>query len=232
MVRRLLGSRYRVRSILTSAAALETLGDALSLHPDVPRYVASTAVVRAITGFRFHHGCLALGERGAELPTADLLAATAPRALVVLEQIRDPENVGSIFRNALGLGARGALLSPGTADPLYRKAIRVSAGATLSLPYSWASEWPAQLWRLRDRGYRLVGLTPDKNAVDITEMDGGVPGTDHIALVLGSEAEGLSPPVRAGVDMRVRIATVPGFDSLNVAAAVGIALHRLLAELS
>ena len=138
-VERLLASRFRTRSLLVIDTALDGLAPALAAGGDERRpdvYVADSAQLRLVTGFRFHRGCLALGERPrAEPPDAELPRAAPGRPLVVLEGVSDPDNVGSIFRNAAAFGAAGVVLSPTCADPLYRKAIRTSMGTTLQLPF-------------------------------------------------------------------------------------------------
>ena len=229
VVRRLLeAGRFRVRSILTTETTLPRLRAQLADGLDAPLYVAPAGMLRAIAGYDFHRGCIALAEKGAETPPAAVIDPAGPRRLVALEEIADPDNVGAIFRNAMGLGAQGALLSPGATDPLYRKTIRASAGATLCLPHARIGDWPAGLWRLREAGYTLIALTPDEDAVDVVEMGRTRPVPERMALVLGTEGPGLSAAVRGGCDLRVRIAMAPGLDSLNVAVASAIALHRLL----
>ena len=149
-----------------------------------------------------------------------------PRTLLALEGVTDPDNVGAIFRNAAAFGVAGVLLSSHCADPLYRKAIRVSMGATLSLPFAQVPDWAVTLAALRHAGYRLVALCPGADAEDIVEVAGRAPRRPRLALLLGAEGEGLSEATRAAADVEVRIPMAAGVDSLNVAAACGIALHR------
>ncbi len=229
VVRRLLeGQRFRLRSVLVTGATLPSLRELLPADPDGPVvYLAGAGVLRAVVGYKFHRGCIALAERGLATPAEDIVAPQGPRRLVVLERVSDPDNVGAILRNAMGLGVQGALLTPGAADPLSRKAIRVSAGAALGLPWAAVADWPAELGRLRAAGYTVVALTPDEDALDIMEAarSGRVPA--RMALLLGAEGPGLAPATRAGADLRVRIAMARGLDSLNVAVASAIALHHL-----
>ena len=225
LVGRLLASRYRVRSLLGTAAALEELRDALGSSP-APRFVATTAVIRSIFGFNFHRGCLALGERPEPPASAEsVIAPAGPRVLVALDEVTDPDNVGTIFRNAAAFGAAGVLLSPGSADPLYRKSIRVSMGGTLTTPYAQAP-WGATLQALRDAGYTLVALTPDPRAAAIGAAAERL-GPGRLALIVGAEGPGLGARSLEAADLHVRIPMTPGVDSLNVATACGIALHRL-----
>jgi tRNA G18 (ribose-2'-O)-methylase SpoU len=224
LVRRLLAaSRFRVRSVLATPAALTGLLDALSgAGAPLPVHVAPAAVIDRTIGFAFHRGCLALGER---CPTAALEPLVAPagrRILVVLDDVTDPDNVGAIFRNAAAFGAAGVLLSPGSGDPLYRKALRVSMGGALAVPFARAADWSAALARLRAAGFTRVALTPG-GGQDLAAL--AVPG--RVALVLGAEGRGLGPAARAAGDVEATIPMAAGADSLNVATAAGIALYLL-----
>ena len=223
VVKRLLTARrYRARSALLTPPALEALCAPLEAA-GVPILLVRQDIVKAIVGIEFHHGCLAVGDRGLE-PSAEAALTEAHGApLVVLEDLGDASNVGAIFRNALALGAGAALLSPGTADPLYRKAIRVSAGAALALPFARLPDWPRELKRLRDAGYTLVALTPHPEAQDIAMTRRPA----RVALLVGTEGRGLSDDALAAADIRVRIPMAPAMDSLNVATAAAIGLHVL-----
>jgi tRNA G18 (ribose-2'-O)-methylase SpoU len=227
VVRRLLSAgRYRVRSALVTPPALHALGDALAAA-GVPTYLVRQDIVEAVVGMEFHHGCLAAGERGAE-PTAEaVLAEARSDRLVVLEGLGDASNVGALFRNALAFGVGAVFLAPGTADPLYRKAIRVSSGATVALPFARLADWPRDLERLRDAGYTVLALTPRAEAVDIGELGAGRPLPARVALLVGTEGRGLSAEALAAADLQVRIPMAPEMDSLNVAAAGAVALHWL-----
>jgi tRNA G18 (ribose-2'-O)-methylase SpoU len=219
VVRRLVaGGRHRVWSILATEAAAATLGDVV--RNGTPVWVVTPDAIRAVVGYAFHRGCLALGERAPHAPVEPLLAG---RLLVVLERVTNPDNVGGVFRSAAALGADGVVLSPGCADPLYRKAIRVSMGAAVTMPFATLGEWPDGLAPLRAAGFTVVALTPDGEvALDALRVPA------RIALVLGAEGEGLSAAARAAADVRVRIPMRPGDHSLNVATACAIALHRLV----
>jgi tRNA G18 (ribose-2'-O)-methylase SpoU len=227
VVRRLLSvGRYRVRSALVTPPALHALGEALAAA-QIPTYLVRQDIVEAVVGMEFHHGCLAAGERGAE-PTAEAVLAEALRPrLVVLEGLGDSSNVGALFRNALAFGVGAVFLAPGTADPLYRKAIRVSSGATVALPFARLADWPRDLQRLRDAGYTVLALTPRAEAVDIGELGDRRPLPARLALLLGTEGRGLSAEALAAADLQVRIPMAPEMDSLNVAAAGAVALHWL-----
>ena len=221
VVRRLLGgSRFRARSVLAAEAAAEDLRDVLT--GGLPVYVAPEATLQRVVGFNIHRGCLAVGERGAELALDGLLDA---RMLLVLEGVTNPDNIGGAFRNAMAFGVGGVVLAPRCSDPLYRKAIRVSMGGTLVVPFAAAASWPEALVRLRERGFTIVALTPDGGA-DIAEFGTSRPVPERVALLLGAEAEGVSAAARAAADVLVAIRMAGGGHSLNVATASGIALHR------
>lgn len=230
-VRQLLsGSRFAARSILTTEAMLQGLRDVLECGPASIRVlVASHEIIRAVVGFKFHRGCLAVGVRGAPVLPATLIEPRGPRALIVLERLVDPENVGAVFRNAMAFGIEGVLLSPGCGDPLARKAIRASAGGSLRVPFAVVNDWPQGLGALGAADHVLVALTPAA-AADLGDL-GGAPLPARRALLLGSEGYGLSPGSLALATIARRIAMAPGVDSLNVATASGIALYELRRQL-
>jgi len=216
VVRRLLaGSRFRTHSVLATEPMVETLSDVVD---GAPLYVVDEATIRSVVGFAFHRGCLALAERGVPGCLAPLLAG---RRLLVLERVTNPDNIGAMFRNAAALGADGVLLSPGCGDPLYRKAVRVSMGAALHVPFATSTDWPGDLHRFRARGFTLLALTPHGD-VDVASI-----APERVAVVLGAEGDGVSAAVRTMADACVAIPMAPGDHSLNVAVACAIALHRL-----
>jgi tRNA G18 (ribose-2'-O)-methylase SpoU len=225
VVRRLLtASRFAARSVLVTPAARRDLADVLdSPGRDLSVSVADPDLFHALTGFHVHRGCLAIGERPARPPDWRDAAAGA-RTVVVLEQVGNPDNVGGVFRNAAALGADAVLLSPGCADPLYRKSIRTSMAATLTVPFAPAEPWPAVVDDLRASGFSVVALTPASDARDIAELAVS-PRPSRVALLLGHEGSGLSHAAAAHADHHVRIPMTPGADSLNVASAAAIALH-------
>ena len=154
---------FRLRAMLVTEHTLEALTPVIGAATrDTPVYVASATHFKDIGGYDCHRGYLALAERPRPRTMASLVAALPPgRPVVVLERVGNPDNVGGIFRNAVAFGAAAVLLSPGCCDPLYRKAIRTSTGATLSLPSAVVDEWPAGLATLAERGYLVAALTPD-----------------------------------------------------------------------
>jgi tRNA G18 (ribose-2'-O)-methylase SpoU len=228
VVRRLLAeSPFRVRSLLVTPAALDGLRDVLGgTGPEIDVYVGAPALLRQVVGFEFHRGCLAAADRGPALDARRLCQPRGVRTILVLEGVTDPENVGGLFRVARAFGAAGVLLTPGTADPLYPKAIRVSMGAALTVPFARLPGWPADLDWLRDERYTLLALTP-AGETEVASLGHSRPVPSRVALLAGNEGGGLGGAALASADLTVRIALTPGADSLNVAVAAGIALHWL-----
>ena len=227
VVRELLAHpRLRTRSLLVTGAALDSLRDLLDRRSDdLPIYVGTPQVLRQVVGFQVHRGCLAVGERSERVNDGGLPQLPTARLVVVLEHVGNPDNVGGIFRNAAAFGTECVLLSPTCCDPLYRKAIRVSLGATLRVPFGYIGDWPDGLTRLREMGFTIAALTPDPDAEDVEDLVADLPA--RIALLLGTEGVGLSEAAAVHADRRVRIPIAPAIDSLNVATAAGIALHRI-----
>ena len=146
----------------------------------------------------------------------------------MLEGVSNADNVGGVFRNAAAFGAGGVVLSPTCCDPLYRKAIRTSMGATLHVPFArvGARDWPGTLERVRAAGFTLVALTP-REPSETLDRFAARGAASRIALLVGTEGAGLTPSAEAAADHRVRIPIGVGVDSLNLAVATGIALHAL-----
>ena len=224
----LTGHRFRTRSVLTTEPALAGLEPALAAADPAPRVLlAHHDVIHAVAGIHFHRGCLAVGERGAETPAADLVDPPGPRLLLVLEDVSNPDNVGGAFRNAMAFAADGVLLSARSVDPLYRKSIRTSMGGALRVPFARLPDWAGGLARLRAAGYAILALTPAASALDLARLGAARPLPDRVALLAGAEGAGLGGQARSAADVEVRIPMAPEVDSLNVATAVGIALHHL-----
>jgi tRNA G18 (ribose-2'-O)-methylase SpoU len=227
VVRQLLASaHFTTRSVLVSPAALEGLRDVLGEREPLPVYVLPGDRLSALVGFNLHRGCLALGERPPALSVASWWAQAAPSKLVVaVERVGNADNLGALFRSALAFGAGGILLSPGCCDPLYRKSIRVSMGAALSLPYTVDDQWPGSLRAIRNAGVRVLAMTPHPPARELDEALASASAGTAVALVVGHEGDGLTAAAVDAADERVRIALRTGVDSLNVSAAAAIALH-------
>jgi tRNA G18 (ribose-2'-O)-methylase SpoU len=214
---RALAAGYRPRSVLTEPKWLPDLVASLE-GSGAEVLLADPDVLRAVTGYRVHRGALASFERRPLPPPSALLAAA--RFVVVLVDLVDHTNVGAIFRNAAALGADAVLVTPGCADPLYRRSVKVSMGTVLAVPWTRTGADP-----LADlAGFTTIALTPAPDALDVDDV---APDTDRRAVLLGTEGDGLSGAVAARADRRVRIPMSGGVDSLNVAAASAIALHWL-----
>jgi tRNA G18 (ribose-2'-O)-methylase SpoU len=227
VVRRLLASAYRTRSVLVAPNRVDALADVLA-GVECPVYVAESAVLDAVAGFPIHRGVLACADRPPERLVPDLLAtavAKGARRLAVLEDVSDHENLGALVRSAAAFGIDALVLSPGCCDPLSRRALRVSMGAVLALPFARSRSWPDDLAAMAAIGFERWGLTPNADASPMESLT--VP--ERVAVVLGAEGPGLSEAVLECVDRRVRITMHSGVGSLNVAAAAAIAFHFIAA---
>ena len=235
VISRAVAAGYPVRSILL---AERRLGDLEALGPSLaaagaPVYVVPDEAAERLTGYRVHRGALASLHRK-PLPEISALAAAA-RKVIVLEDLVDHANVGAIFRCAAALGVDAIFLSPRCADPLYRRAVKVSMGAVFAIPYARMTGWYDGLADLRKTGFRLLALTPDAAAVPLSARwptRGRPTVAQRVALLLGTEGDGLSSRWRHEADQAVRIPMHPGalaagVDSLNVVAAAAIACHVL-----
>lgn len=210
-------------SVLIAGKRVDALQPIIArLASDVPVYVAAQQVIDAIAGFPLHRGVLAIGRRTAVLSADDLLAACQDQATVlVLSGIANHDNLGGIFRNASAFGVDAVLLDADCCDPLYRKAIRVSVGATLLMPFAQVGRRENTVDLLERHGFSPVALSP---AGDCLLSDWRP--RPRTAVLLGAEGPGLSAQV-IGRTRSVRIAMSGGFDSLNVATTSGIVLHHI-----
>ena len=195
----------------------------------VPVFVAKQAVLDAIVGFRVHRGARAVCRRPPPrdpraLAQAALAGEHASR-VVVLEGVRDADNVGGIFRAAMAFGARAVFLCGQSCDPLYRKAIRTSMGGSLCVPFARGGEVAPLLEVLRAAGFDVLAFDPKPPGEALGSALAHLGGP--LALLLGTEGEGLSAAALTGATRRVRIEMEPGVDSLNVATAAAIGLHAL-----
>jgi tRNA G18 (ribose-2'-O)-methylase SpoU len=222
VIRRALGAGYPVRSLLVTPERLAGLGDLVGSLA-APVYVVAPQVAEALTGYQVHRGALASMQRRPLPALAEVLAGA--RRVVVLEDMVDHANVGAIFRCAAGLGIDAVLLAPRCADPLYRRSVKVSMGAVFAVPFTRLPDWRSGLAELRAAGFRLLALTPSADAVPVDEIT----FRGRLALLLGTEGDGLSARWLEAADAQVRIPMRGGVDSLNVAAAAAIACY-LLAE--
>jgi tRNA G18 (ribose-2'-O)-methylase SpoU len=227
VIRRALAAGHRMRSLLMAPRWVTDLADLvdLAVGRGVPVYVASPAVIQEMTGFHLHRGALASMHRPV-LPEPEEVLAGVGR-VAVLEDIVDHTNVGAVFRSAAALGIGAVLVTPRCADPLYRRSVRVSMGTVFQVPWTRIPDWPGSLERLRAAGFTVAALALSEDAIGLDELAADPP--ERLALVLGTEGDGLSPRTVAASDLVVRIPMAAGVDSLNVAAASAVAFWALRA---
>ncbi|MCC6270080.1 MAG: RNA methyltransferase [Microbacteriaceae bacterium] len=233
VLERALKAGHSPRAVL---ALGNTVDEAVALvGADIPVFTASSELLAELTGYVLHRGLIASVERP-PLPDAATLLAGA-RRVVILENVVDPSNVGAIFRSVAAIGADAVLITPHCSDPFYRRSIRVSMGAVLQVPWTrigaWAGtgawsgtgEWPAARELLTASGFHLAALALDDRAVSLRDFAANPP--ERIALVVGTEGDGLTPEALAAADTIMKIPMRHGIDSLNVAAAAAVAMWAL-----
>jgi tRNA G18 (ribose-2'-O)-methylase SpoU len=221
VLERALRAGHRPRSVLTLA---NTLDEARALvGDDVPVFVGAGELLTELTGYVLHRGLIAAMHRPA-LPEPAALLADA-RRILILENVTDPTNVGAIFRSAGAIGADAILVTPRCSDPFYRRAIRVSMGTVLQVPWTRVGDWPSTRQLLTEHGFHVAALALTPRAVSLRDF----PGDTHarLALLLGAEGEGLTDEALAAADSVVQIPMKHGIDSLNVAAASAVAMWAL-----
>ncbi len=225
VVRRLVVSRYPCLSVLCSLRIVEEI--APLLPEEVPVYVAPDQEINRIVGFRFHHGCLAVGRRIASGSMEDLLSIGGHGCQVVLacEDINSAENLGSMLRTAAGMGVAGVVLGPQCVDPFWRLCVRVSMGNVFSMPIVRSDDLPRDLRRFTEAGFATLATVCHPPARAIWEIS--AEGPDRVVLVMGGEAQGLTEAAIAACRDRVTIPMKLGTDSLNVALAAAIGLYEL-----
>ncbi len=220
-IARSLAAGHVLRGVITAARwvpALHELG-----VPDALVSVHDEAALEAITGFHVHRGALAAFERPAPIAVDAVLASA--RRVVVIEDVVDHANVGAILRSSAAFEIYAVLLTPSCADPLYRRSIKVAMGAVFAVPWT-RLPWPSGIERLHAAGFRTLALTPDPTARDIRTLEAEV-RAQPLALLLGTEGEGLTPATLRAATHRVRIPMAHGVDSLNVAAAAAVACFEM-----
>ncbi|MDJ0376314.1 RNA methyltransferase [Cryobacterium sp. PH31-L1] len=224
VLERALRAGHIPRSVLalgnTADEALAVLG---VYAAEVPVFVGPGDMLADLTGYILHRGLIASMNRPA-LPSADTLLAGA-RRIVILENVSDPTNVGAIFRSAGAIGADAILVTPRCSDPFYRRAIRVSMGTVLQVPWTRVGDWTDTRALLTRHGFHVAALALTPDAVSLRDFDGT--SHDRLALLLGAEGEGLTPEALALSDSVVQIPMKHGIDSLNVAAASAVAMWAL-----
>lgn len=221
VVERMLASRFAPHAIMGTAAKLARLD---GRAPEVPRYEVTAELMAGVVGFHLNRGVLAAAHRPDPLGPDALLDGA--RTVVVLEGVNDHENLGSIFRNCAALNADAVLFGPRCSDPLYRRAVRVSMGHVLLVPFAHlpAADWLGPLAR---HGFRTVALTPSGEAT-VAGAVSDAPG--RLAYLVGAEGPGLTPETLAAADVRAAIPMSRGTDSLNVATATAVALYARMQQ--
>jgi tRNA G18 (ribose-2'-O)-methylase SpoU len=222
VVQRMLASPFAPLAFLGTDRRLDELRADLAGSP-APYYRVSAELMAEVVGFHLNRGVLAAARRVPErglVPVVD-----GARTVVVLEGVNDHENLGAIFRNAAGLNVDAVVFGRGCADPLYRRAVRVSMGHALLVPYARAPDWPADLKTLQQMGFRLLAMTPDPDAAPLPVAMAAVQD-ERVAVLVGAEGPGLSRAVLRASDLRVRIPMSRGTDSLNVATAAALAFYE------
>lgn len=230
VVEKMLRRPALLRRVLVSEPRRAWLESALADagHPEVEALVAPRSILEAVAGFPIHRGVIASGNRislegrsiAEIIPPGD-----RPATVLVLESIRNIDNIGMLFRVAAAFGVDAVVLSPDCHDPLYRKSLRVSIGHALSIPFARSDDWKSDLESLRSRfGLHLIGASVG----DGSSLPNATPRSAHdrVALIMGSEFDGLGPDATATCDALVRIAMAAGVDSLNVGVAAAVLLDR------
>lgn len=221
VLERAIRSGHRPRSVLSLAGSVD---DAVTLvGPDVPVFTGSADLLATLTGYDLHRGTVAAMERPA-LPSPESLLTDA-RRIVILENVADPTNVGAIFRSVAGIGADAVLVTPRCSDPFYRRAIRVSMGTVLQVPWTRLGDWPSARALLAASGFHIAALALEPGAVSLRQFAAQAP--ERVALVLGEEGYGLTSEAIAAADTVVQIPMAHGIDSLNVAATAAVAMWSL-----
>ena len=192
---------------------------------DVPIYAASAQARKVLTGLGVALAIIALFERPVRPNPADVLRKA--QRLMIFEDVDNPTNVGAIVRSAAAFGIDGLILDQNSSDPLARRALRVSMGTIFGLAHARVDDIPATLEGLRSNGVVVCGLTPHPDARPLDEVARSLSPNDRVAVVMGSERDGLSARSLAAMTHRVRIPMAPGVDSLNVAAAAAVTCYAL-----
>jgi tRNA G18 (ribose-2'-O)-methylase SpoU len=217
VLERAIRAGHEPRSVLALGGsvndALRIIGDR-----DIPVFSGPDDLLSSLTGYVLHRGLIASMNRPA-LPDPAALLATA-RRIIVLENVADPTNVGAIFRSVGAIGADAVLVTPRCSDPFYRRAIRVSMGTVLQVPWTRVGEWPELRALLAASGFEIAALALSADAVSLRDFA----PAGKLALVLGAEGEGLTAEALDAADTIVQIPMKHGIDSLNVAAAAAVAM--------
>jgi tRNA G18 (ribose-2'-O)-methylase SpoU len=225
VVLRAMAAGFQPRSLLLLRERLDR-EDVRRIAHDVtasgaPAYVADAQTLGDLTGFNVHRGVLAAFHRK---PSSDVAAVIRDaRRVAVFEDIVDHTNLGAAFRSAAALGIDAVLITPRCADPLYRRAVRVSMGTVFDIPWTRLAHWPQDVGLLREAGFTVAALALGDDAISLDTF--ASQRHPRLALVFGTEGDGLRPRTVAATDVTVRIPMSGGVDSLNVAAAAAVVFY-------
>ena len=198
--------------------------DVIARCGDIPVFTADEELLCNLTGYHLTRGVLCTMRRPS-LPTVEEICEKASR-IVILENVQNPTNVGAIFRSAAALGMDAVLLTPGCSNPLYRRSARVSMGTVFQIPWTFTGEWPEEgMAQLKNLGFKTAAMALRDNSVSID--DPGLMAEEKLAILMGSEGDGLTDSTIANCDYTVKIPMYHGVDSLNVAAASAVAFWQL-----
>jgi tRNA G18 (ribose-2'-O)-methylase SpoU len=223
VLQRAIAAGHRPRSVLALGNSVDDAVRATAGF-DVPIFSGPAGLLEELTGYLLHRGLIAAMHRP-ELPSPkDLLAGA--RRVVILENVVDPTNVGAIFRSVAAIGADAVLVTPRCSDPYYRRAIRVSMGTVLQVPWARVGAWPQTRELLTASGFHVAALALAPDAVDLKTFAAAAP--ERVALVLGTEGDGLTAEAIEAADTVVTIPMAHGIDSLNVAATAAVAMYALV----
>jgi tRNA G18 (ribose-2'-O)-methylase SpoU len=222
VLQRALAAGHRPRSVLALGGSVADAVEATAAF-DIPIFWGRPELLEQLTGYLLHRGLIASMHRP-PLPALDDVLRDA-RRIVILENVVDPTNVGAIFRSVAAIGADAVLVTPRCSDPYYRRAIRVSMGTVLQVPWTRVGDWTSTRATLAASGFQIAALALADNAIDLRTFAASAP--DRVALVLGAEGDGLTAEALAAADTIVTIPMAHGIDSLNVAASAAVAMYAL-----
>ena len=225
VIHRALDAGCRPVSLLMERKHIEGQAqDVIARCGDIPVFTSEPEILTQLTGFQLTRGVLCAMLRP-QLPTVETVLQTAKR-IVILENVMNPTNVGAIFRSAAALGMDAVLLTPGCSNPLYRRSARVSMGTVFQIPWTFTGTWPEEgMQQLKELGFKTAAMALSDNSVSID--DPGLMAEEKLAILMGSEGDGLTEQTIASCDYTVKIPMYHGVDSLNVAAASAVAFWQL-----
>jgi tRNA G18 (ribose-2'-O)-methylase SpoU len=223
VLERAIAAGHRPRSVLALGSSVDDAVRATEGF-DIPVFSGPSSLLEQLTGYLLHRGLIAAMNRP-PLPAAAELLQDA-RRVVILENVVDPTNVGAIFRSVAAIGADAVLVTPRCSDPYYRRAIRVSMGTVLQVPWTRVGDWGETRALLTEFGFTLAALALSDTAVDLKSFAATAP--ERVAIVLGTEGEGLTAEALEAADTVVTIPMAHGIDSLNVAATAAVAMYALV----